>query len=101
MIFANDEYSFIKHFIAEKDGKPIGTYGIDYLIGSVELLGKGIGKEIVKIICDKVVEAEVNAIQLVADPTIELERKNIASIIVLEANGFHNDEYTKTYKKQL
>ncbi len=118
----NDKYSYIKHFIAEKDGEPIGfcqyynwnntveneeeyelagTYGIDYLIGSKELLGKGIGKEIVKIICDKVVESEVNVTQLVADPTIEVERRNIASIKILEANGFLYDEKTETYKKQL
>lgn len=118
----NDEYSFIKHFIVEKDGNPIGfcqyydwnstveneeeyepagTYGIDYLIGSKELLGKGIGKEIVRIICDKVVESEISVTQLVADPNIEEGRKNIASIKTLEANGFYYDEKTETYKKQV
>lgn len=118
----NGEFSFINHFIVEEDGKPIGfcqyynwnstvendeeyepvgTYGIDYLIGSKELLGKGMGKEIVKIICDKIIKSEVNVTQLVADPTIEVERKNIASIKTLEANGFHYDYKTETYKKQL
>lgn len=118
----NDEFSFINHFIVEEDCKPIGfcqyynwnstvendeeyepvgTFGIDYLIGSKELLRKGVGKEIVKIICDKIIESEVNVTQLVADPTIEVERKNIASIKTLEANGFHYDDKTETYKKQL
>ena len=122
LIGRNNEYSFIKHFIAEMDGEPIGfcqyydwnsiveneeeyepvgTYGIDYLIGRKELLGKGLGKEIVKLICDKVIESEANATQIVADPIIEEERKNIASIKTLEANGFSFDERTGLYKKHL
>lgn len=112
------KYSFIKHFIAEVDGEsigfcqyydwncafedntePAGTYGIDYLIGKKELLGKGLGKEIVKVICDKVIECERKVVQFIADPTIEEKRININSIKVLVVNGFCYDEKTKFYKK--
>lgn len=118
------EYSFIHHFIAERDGAPIGfcqyynwgslppddetgppepagTYGIDYLLGEETLLGKGIGKRLVKLISDKVVEENANVYQLVADPTVEEHKTNTASIKVLEANGFRYDETGKLYKKVL
>lgn len=119
----NNKYSFIHHFIMEKCNKPIGfcqyydynqlpfevmdqeepdgTYGIDYLIGEKSSLGKGIGKCIVKLICDKAMEENGNIFQIVADPTIEEGRINIASIKVLEANQFHYDENAKLYKKIL
>ncbi len=118
----NDEFDFIKHFIVEEKGMPVGfcqyydwkkafdaegpsepdgTYGIDYMIGEEHLLGKGLGKELVKLICDKVIEDEPNAIQLIADPTIEEERVNVTSIKVLETNGFKYNKETAVYKKQL
>ena len=37
------------------------------------------------------VEIEKNVFQLIADPTMEEERTNVASIKVLEANGFYID----------
>lgn len=115
-----DEFDFIKHFIVEENGVPIGfcqyydwkkafkedcepagTYGIDYMIGEEHLLGKGLGKKLVRLICDKVIEDQPDAIQLVADPTIEEERVNVTSIKVLETNGFRYDKETAVYKKLL
>lgn len=115
-----DEFNFIQHFIAEKDGiavgfcqyydwkkafeednEPDGTYGIDYMIGEEQFLRKGLGKELVKLICDKVIEDKPNAIQLIADPTIEEKNINTTSIKVLESNGFKYDTIATVYKKQL
>lgn len=115
------KYSFIHHFIVENDNKPIGfcqyydycmlsqddidiqepkgTYGIDYMIGEKHLLGKGIGKAIVKLICNKVLEENKQVIQIVADPTIEEKNTNISSIKVLEANQFFYDKQSNLYKK--
>ncbi|WP_142414176.1 hypothetical protein [Hathewaya massiliensis] len=53
------------------------------MIGEEHLLGKGLGKKLVRLICDKVIEDQPNAIQLVADPTIKKERVNVTSIKVL------------------
>jgi RimJ/RimL family protein N-acetyltransferase len=118
----NDEFAFIKHFIVEgndvpigfcqyydwnkafeKDGycEPAGTYGIDYMIGDEHLLGKGFGKELVTLICDKVIEEHPDAILIIADPSIEEQRVNVASIKALEANGFRYDNETAIYKKRL
>ncbi len=117
-----DQYRFIKHFIAEENGIPVGfcqyydwnkayeeegeapepagTYGIDYLIGDKSLLGKGMGKLIVKAVCDKIIAEEPNVLQIIADPTVEPDRRNIPSIKALEANGFEYDEKTKIYRKK-
>ncbi len=117
----HDEYSFIKHFIAEEDGRPIGfcqyydytklpldddetaepegTYGIDYMIGDEALLGKGLGKLLVRLISDQVLAENHGVVQLVADPTIEEGRTNVASIKVLEANKFYYDDKSELYRK--
>lgn len=119
----NDEYNFIHHFIVEAGQKaigfcqyynynqspfedsenlqPNGTYGIDYLIGEKNLLGKGIGKKLVKLISDKVIEENKNVIRIVADPIIEETRTNVASIKVLEANQFCYDKKSNLYKKDI
>lgn len=117
-----DEFNFIKHFIVEEDGvsvgfcqyydwkkafeeeaedEPEGSYGIDYMIGDELYLGKGLGIELVRLICDKVIEDQVDAVQLIADPTIEEERVNRTSIKVLEKNGFKYDEATSLYRKRI
>jgi predicted DNA-binding protein (MmcQ/YjbR family)/GNAT superfamily N-acetyltransferase len=103
-------FSFLRHFIAELDGAPIGfcqyydthfaqehevwhdeprvsqeagaVFGIDYLIGEPGCLGKGHGKEIVRLLCEKV--RRLGAERVVADP----EEGNVASARALEANGF-------------
>lgn len=117
----NKDFNFIHHFIVEGENgavgfcqyydywklpeddleaiEPEGTYGIDYMIGEVSLRGNGIGKHIVKMICDKVCEENKNVVQIVADPTIEEKRINIPSIKVLEANCFFYDKKSKLYRK--
>jgi RimJ/RimL family protein N-acetyltransferase len=104
------EFSFITHFIAVADDTPIGfcqyydayfareheiwnnephisqtkgeIYSIDYLIGEPAFLRKGYGKEIVRLLCEKV--RKVGAGRIIVDP----EDDNLASNKTLEANGF-------------
>lgn len=117
-----DQFDFIRHFIVEANGIPVGfcqyydwnrafeedpesvpagSYGIDYMFGEESLLGKGLGKQLVKLICEKVISEQPNAVQLIADPTVEEDRINITSIKVLEANGFFFDKETELYRKPL
>lgn len=117
------EYSFIHHFIVEDNQMPIGfvqyydynriplkereiqqpygTYGIDYMIGNRNLLGQGIGRILVQLICNKILEDNPKAVQIVADPAIEEMRRNEASIRVLEINGFRYDEKYELYRKDI
>lgn len=117
----NKDFAFIKHFIIESDGQligfcqyydcselnaessekqaPSGVYGIDYLIGEASLLGKGIGKQIVKLICDEVLADQAHVIQITADPTIEKDNVNIASIRALKANQFCYDKESRIFRK--
>ena len=69
------------------------------MIGDEKRLGKGIGKYLVRLICDKILEENDDVVQIVADPTIEEEKTNIASIKVLEANQFYYDQKSQLYKK--
>ncbi|MNE18636.1 Aminoglycoside N(6')-acetyltransferase type 1 [compost metagenome] len=75
------------------DHEPIGTYGIDYLIGDERFLGKGFGSRIINKINEVVINNE-GPVQLIADPIQE----NIASIRVLEKNGYIHDTETGLYK---
>ena len=118
----HEQFAFIKHFIAEENGVPIGfcqyynwnkafeedmdsepsgSFGIDYMLGEESMLGKGLGKQLVKLICEKVISEQPEVALLIADPTMEEARTNITSIKVLEANGFQYDKNTKLYKKDL
>ena len=63
--------------------EPIGTVGIDYLIGDKEYLGKGYGSKIVRLLVD-LIKSKSEYDYIVADPIIE----NLSSIKVLENNGF-------------
>jgi putative acetyltransferase len=67
----------------EWSNEPIGTVGIDYLIGDVEFLGKGFGSKIVRLLVD-CIKSKNEYDYIIADPIVE----NVASIIVLENNGF-------------
>lgn len=110
------EFSFIKHFIVTHEDIPIGfcqyydctkadedcygkvlkgTYSIDYLIGDEEFLGRGLGKEIVKLICEKAF-FKAHAKLIVVQP----DKKNAASNAVLKANGFIYDEEKQFYYRK-
>ena len=67
----------------EWSDEPIGTVGIDYLIGDIEYLGKGYGSKIVRILVD-FIKLKNEYDYIVADPIVE----NVSSIKVLENNGF-------------
>lgn len=115
------EFSFITHFIAEIDGTAIGfcqyydcffskehevwndewhvgeqkgdEYSIDYLIGDASYLRKGYGKEIVRLLTEKV--RSLGAKRIIVEP----EKDNAASNKTLEANGYtHGGGY---YVKEL
>lgn len=66
--------------------EPIGTVGIDYLIGDKEYLGKGYGSKIVRLLVD-FIKSKSEYDYIVADPIIE----NLSSIKVLENNGFRQN----------
>jgi RimJ/RimL family protein N-acetyltransferase len=109
-----DMFSFIKHFIALQDGKPIGfcqyyscsdanedwygdiplagSYSIDYMIGEENYLGKGFGKSIIDLLVKKVFSLN-EAQRIIVLPEIE----NTASCKSLLANGFTFDEKNKLY----
>ncbi|WP_099205412.1 GNAT family N-acetyltransferase [Scatolibacter rhodanostii] len=119
----NITYKYLRHFIAQDGDKPIGfcqyynyndlpiehreipqpteTYGIDYLLGDENLLGKGIGKQLVHLISQKLLEENAKAIRIIADPTIEDGNINIVSIKTLEANGFRLDKESRLYIKDI
>lgn len=63
--------------------EPIGTVGIDYLIGDIGYLGKGYGSKIVRLLVD-FIKSKNEYDYIVADPIVE----NVSSIKVLENNGF-------------
>jgi putative acetyltransferase len=102
-ITENIHADWIKYFIVEVDtpigflqyyetdkapqgewsDEPIGTVGIDYLIGDIAYLGKGHGSEIVRLLLD-FIKAKGEYDYIVADPIAG----NVSSIKVLENNGF-------------
>ncbi|MDR2938563.1 MAG: GNAT family N-acetyltransferase, partial [Prevotellaceae bacterium] len=72
------------------------TYEIGYLIGEEEFLNKGIGKIIVQLLEEKVVE--IGGKEMSSDP----DEENIISIKTLLSNGFTkkgDSDYRKTIAK--
>lgn len=118
IINRNRKYYWINHYTIEYNDEPIGfcqyydcnktekgyawdneperTFGIDYLIGCEEFLGKGFGNQIVDKLIQIVVNKE-NPVQIIADPL----EGNIASIKVLEKNCFYFDTLTGLYKLKI
>lgn len=116
----NTEFFWIHHFIVMKENMPIGfcqyydcfdsreledwytvskpkdLFSIDYLIGNEHYLGKGYGKEIVKLLCKKI-EKIVPRSAIVVQP----EADNYPSKGALEANGFEYCQEQNYYFKQL
>ena len=117
------EFRFISHFIAEIDGVPMGfgqyydcfftqqyeqwnaawrigerqgeTYSIDYLIGEEAYLRKGYGKEIVRLLTEKV--QCLGARRIIVQP----ETDNAASCGALAANGYRlaGEEWVKEFQR--
>lgn len=114
----NGEFSFLHHFIVELDGKPIGfcqfyeyrhsgedwhgntdiygTYSIDYLIGNAEYLGQGFGKEIIKLLIEKI-KLQNNAKRVIVQP----EQENKASCNTLLSCGFSFDKNNEIFIMEL
>lgn len=71
------------------------TYEIGYLIGEEEFLNRGIGKRIIQILEDRIIE--IGGKEIAADPAEE----NIISIKALLSNGFkkkNDGDYRKICK---
>lgn len=114
----DSKFSWIYHFIVKYDKKDIGfcqyyaiandftnnnqhyygnteidgTYSIDYLIGEKEYLGKGLGKEIVLKLIEKVFSLD-DAKRIAVSP----ENDNIKSCNTLKSCGFIFDPTNKNY----
>jgi len=104
----NGAFSFLNHYIVSEEGVPFGFcqyydcfdaqeewysvnasgkfFSIDYLIGEESYLRKGYGKEIVRILTQKIIE-EKNPEAIVVQP----EQENAASCKALLANGYVYD----------
>ena len=108
-----EEFSFLTHFIVEYEGAAIGfcqyydcffsqehevwnetwhvgekageVFSIDYLIGEKDYLGKGYGKEIVRLLTEKVRVLGVKRI------IVQPEKENTASRHVLLANRYKDN----------
>lgn len=116
----HDEYAWIHHFIVMCSETPIGfcqyydcydakdledwytvsqhgdTYSIDYLIGNEDYLGKGYGKEIVRLLTEY-----INDTLYVREIIVQPDEDNEASNGVLLANGYVYDKHKKYYCKLL
>jgi RimJ/RimL family protein N-acetyltransferase len=115
----NGEFSWISHFIVMCKDVPIGfcqyydcfdsqnfeewngrkfenrgeIYSIDYLIGNENYLGKGYGKELVRLLTDTVFA--LGAKEIIVDP----DKENVHSNGVLLANGYEFNESNGYYEK--
>lgn len=110
----NRSFGFLHHFIVLIGDKPIGFgqyydcfdakeewyivdkpnefYSIDYFIGEEEYLRKGYGKEIVRLLVEKI-QKESGSVKVIVQP----EEENIASCKVLLSNGFIYDRDKEFY----
>ena len=100
----NCEFNWLYHFIVMHDGKSIGlcqyykcidsdeeygnlvvegAYGIDYFIGEESYLGKGVGKQMIMALMDKIFSLP-DALRITAD----IDKKNKAPEGVLSSCGF-------------
>ena len=114
----NTEYYWIKHFIVEVEGKPIGfcqyydyalgeetwhgdmdvedTYSIDYLIGEPDYLRKGLGKSIVLNLVNEI-RKNTTAKKIIVQP----ESENKASRNTLLSVGFLYDVENDVFYKEI
>ena len=111
-------FSWIHHFIVESHGIPIGfcqyyackdsgelwegytamggSYSIDYMIGEAAYLRRGIGRQIVAALTDRL-RLHSDAVRIVVQP----EPENAASCGLLLACGFVLDAAKGVYVKEL
>lgn len=88
IVECDTQIGFLQYYETDKapqgewSNEPIGTVGIDYLIGDIEYLGKGYGSKIVRLLVD-FIKSKNKYDYIVADPIVE----NVSSIKVLENNG--------------
>lgn len=114
----HSEFSWVHHFIVESNDKPIGfcqyyeyknggetwhgdidmegTYSIDYMIGEANYLGKGLGKQIIKSLIDKISLCD-NAKRIIVQP----EPENMKSCGTLLSCDFTFDEQNELYVLEL
>jgi RimJ/RimL family protein N-acetyltransferase len=101
----NGEFAWITYFIANLDSSPMGfcqyykcsdskdedfgslpiegSYGIDYLIGEEDCIGKGLGKGIIELLLEKIF-----ALPTAQRVTADIDIENEASKNVLLSCGF-------------
>ena len=111
-------FAFVHHFIAQSDGIAVGfgqyypywmsgedwqgdiplsgTYSIDYMIGDVTFLGKGVGKQIILALLEQI-KNEPDAVRVIVQP----EPENHASCGGLLACGFRFDEGNRVYVREV
>ncbi|WP_165042795.1 GNAT family N-acetyltransferase [Dysgonomonas sp. ZJ709] len=114
----NEEFSWINYFIVQLDGQPIGfalyydcrdakeewyeieakgeMYSIDYLIGETFYIGKGYGKEMIRLLAEKI-KQNSTAKSIIVQP----DSKNHSSCGVLISNGFIFDKDKDYYILQI
>lgn len=116
----HDEYAWIHHYIVMHNNLPIGfcqyydcyhakdleswytaaqcgdMYSIDYFIGSESHLGKGYGKEIVRVLTEHIAITE-SPHKIIVRP----DSNNRPSNSILLANGYVYDKQKKYYQKTL
>jgi len=114
----DDAYAFIRHFIAEVDGQPIGfcqyydyalggeqwhngtdieaTVSIDYMIGETAYLGRRLGSQIVRALEEKI-RQETTARKIIVQP----DRENAASRGTLRSVGYTYDAENDLFVKLL
>jgi len=110
-------FSFVRHFIVEARGRPVGfcqyyeyrhsgedwhgdtplagTYSIDYLIGETAFLGKGYGRRIVLALLDRI-RSHPDAARVIVQP----EPENLPSCRALLACGFRHDAANGIYIRE-
>lgn len=110
----NSEFKWIHHFIVTYENNPIGfcqyyeycnsgedwhgkitisgAYSIDYLIGETEYIGKGLGKDVVRALIERIKLCK-NAEKVIVQP----EQDNTASCSLLAACGFVFDKENQVY----
>ncbi|MCK9437610.1 MAG: GNAT family N-acetyltransferase, partial [Synergistaceae bacterium] len=92
IVECDNPIGFLQYYETDKapqgdwSNEPIGTVGIDYLIGDIEYLGKGLGSKIVRLLVD-FIKSKNEYDYIVADPIVE----NVSSIEVLKNNGFRQN----------